>query len=89
MFGGFGHGNHHHGNHGHHGHHNGHGHGNGFGFNRWHREGYQGYMQQPGYVRVDYSGGWNPNVHDQMLLNNIRQVYMRYDMNRSGQLEGQ
>ena len=46
-------------------------------------------MQQPGYCQVNYSQGWNPNVHDQMLLNNIGQVFMRYDRNRSGQLEGQ
>lgn len=42
-----------------------------------------------GFIQVDYGNGWNANVHDQMLINNIRLVYQRYDMNRSGQLEGQ
>jgi hypothetical protein len=42
----------------------------------------------PGFCQIDYSGGWNPNMHDNMLINNIRQVYMRYDFNRNGQLEG-
>ena len=46
-------------------------------------------MQQPGFCNVNYGQGWNPNVHDQMLRNNIDQIYMRYDQNRSGQLEGQ
>jgi hypothetical protein len=41
-----------------------------------------------GFAFVDYSGGWNPNVHDQMLRNNIELVFQQYDMNRSGQLEG-
>jgi|JI6StandDraft_1071083.scaffolds.fasta_scaffold259828_1 hypothetical protein len=43
----------------------------------------------PGYNYVDYSGGWNPSVHDQMLINNIERVYQQYDFNRNGQLEGQ
>jgi Ca2+-binding EF-hand superfamily protein len=42
----------------------------------------------PGYNAVDYSSGWNPNSHDQLLQNNIEAVYHRYDQNRSGQLEG-
>jgi hypothetical protein len=46
------------------------------------------YTTRPGYVVVDYSNGWNPNYHDQLLRNNIDAVYMRYDFNRSGQLEG-
>lgn len=41
-----------------------------------------------GYVYVDYSNGWNPNYHDQILRNNIDVVYQRYDMNFTGQLEG-
>lgn len=38
---------------------------------------------------MNYSSGWNPNLQDQMLRNNIEQVYQQYDFNRSGQLEGQ
>ena len=41
-----------------------------------------------GFVNVNYQQGWNPQVHDQMLLNNINIVFLKYDMNRSGQLEG-
>lgn len=41
-----------------------------------------------GFQQVDYSGGWNNN-HDQRLQQAVQQVYMRYDTNRSGQLEGQ
>ena len=41
-----------------------------------------------GYNFVDYSGGWNAAVHDQMLKNNIDFVYRKYDYNFSGQLEG-
>ena len=39
-------------------------------------------------MAVNYSSGWVPNVHDQLLINNINQVFLRYDFNRSGQLEG-
>jgi hypothetical protein len=46
-------------------------------------------MSMNGYMNVDYSGGWNPAVHDQMLQNNINVVFQRYDMNFTGQLEGQ
>jgi hypothetical protein len=46
------------------------------------------YTTMPGYCMVDYSSGWNPNYHDQLLRNNIDSVYMRYDRNYSGQLEG-
>ena len=42
-----------------------------------------------GYNYVDYSGGWNPMIHDQMLIAKIDMVFQRYDMNFSGQLEGQ
>jgi len=63
--------------------------GGGFGgFNRWGGGG-MNYQGMNGYNMVDYSGGWNPNIHDQMLQNNINRVYMQYDMNMSGQLEGQ
>ena len=56
-------------------------------FNRWGNMG-MNCSSMPGYVNVDYSGGWNPNYHDQLLRNNIDAVYMRYDFNYSGQLEG-
>ena len=72
----------HQGHHGHHGHH-----GFGPGFNRW--GGNNNYMQMNGFQNVNYQGGWNPNQHDQMLINNIGMVFQRYDRNRSGQLEGQ
>lgn len=45
-----------------------------------------GYTSMPGFVVVDYSCGWNPSYHDQLLRNNIDAVFMRYDYNRSGQL---
>lgn len=44
------------------------------------------YQTMNGYQNIDYSGGWNPNYHDQLLRNNIDIVYQRYDMNFSGQL---
>ena len=83
LGGGHGHGHHGHG-HGHHGH--GHGLGGMFniGFNRWNRN--NNYHKMNGYCNVDYSNGWNPMQHDQMLINNIRIVFQRYDRNRSGQL---
>ena len=55
--------------------------------NRWATPG-MNYQTQPGFVRVDYSGGWNPNVHDNMLKSNIQQVFNMYDRNRNGQLDG-
>ena len=58
------------------------------GFNRW-GQGNPNFHSMPGYCHVDYNQGWNPQVHDQMLLNNVRMVYQQYDMNRTGQLEGQ
>ena len=58
--------------------------GMGFG-NRWASPGYN-YTSMNGYNYVDYSGGWNPMVHDQMLLGNINMVFQRYDMNFNGQL---
>ena len=63
--------------------------GGGFGglnLNRW---GNSGFQQMNGYVNVDYSNGWNPNYHDQLLRNNIDIVFQRYDHNFSAQLEGQ
>lgn len=62
--------------------------GGGMGFNRWGNPGFN-YQGMNGYVFVDYSQGWNPNYHDQLLRNNIDIVFGRYDMNFSGQLEGQ
>ena len=47
------------------------------------------YMGMNGWNQVDYTGGWNPQVHDMMLRQNIERVFMQYDMNMSGQLEGQ
>ena len=55
------------------------------GFNTWGNTG-TNYQQMNGYNNVNYSGGWNPNQHEQMLRNQIEQVYMRYDTNRSGTL---
>ena len=57
-------------------------------YNPWARPNFN-YSSIPGFCPMDYSGGWNPNVHDQMLKNKINHVYMQYDMNRNGQLEGQ
>lgn len=60
----------------------------GGGFNRWGNS-CPNYQSMNGFNNVNYSGGWNANVHDQMLRNNIDVVYQRYDFNYSGQLEGQ
>jgi hypothetical protein len=46
------------------------------------------YHTMHGFNNVDYSAGWNNNSHDQMLRNNIDHVYLQYDYNQSGQLEG-
>ena len=40
------------------------------GFNRWATPGFN-YQGMNGYNYVDYSGGWNPMVHDQMLIAKI------------------
>ena len=58
------------------------------GFNRWGAGG-MNYQGMNGWCAVDYSGGWNPAVHDMMLQQKIEMVFQRYDMNMSGQLEGQ
>lgn len=63
--------------------------GGGFGFNRWGANNGYNYQTMNGFQAVDYSNGWNPNYHDQLLRNNIDLIYQRYDMNFSGQLEGQ
>ena len=55
------------------------------GFNVWANSN-TNYQGMQGFNQVDYSGGWNPNIHDTMLKRNINDVYMRYDMNRTGQL---
>ena len=47
------------------------------------------YQGMNGFQMVDYSQGWNPMVHDQMLQQKIEICFQRYDMNMSGQLEGQ
>jgi hypothetical protein len=44
--------------------------GGGMGFNRWGNTGFN-YQGMNGYTFVDYSGGWNPAIHDQLLQNNI------------------
>jgi len=61
--------------------------GMGYSFNRWGVPGLN-YQSMNGYNFVDYSGGWNPNIHDIMLKNNIDFVFQKYDYNRTGQLEG-
>ena len=60
-----------------------------YGFNRWGGNNGMNYQGMNGFHMVDYSGGWNPAVHDMMLQQNIEMVFQRYDMNFSGQLEGQ
>ena len=60
------------------------GYGGGF-CNRWATPNFN-YQGMNGYTYVDYSGGWNPMVHDQMLRVKIDIVYQRYDFNFSGQL---
>lgn len=55
--------------------------------NRWLTPGFN-YQGMNGFNYVDYGGGWNPNIHDQMLVAKINIVFQRYDMNMSGQLEG-
>lgn len=47
------------------------------------------YTSMNGYINVDYTQGWNPNYHDQLLRNNVDAVFLQYDYNRSGTLEGQ
>jgi hypothetical protein len=56
-------------------------------FNRWASPSFE-YHSMLGFRQVDYSSGWNPSVHDIMLKNSINQVFMQYDQNRNGQLEG-
>ena len=56
-------------------------------FNRWANPGFN-YQNMNGYNYVDYSGGWNPQVHDIMLQQKIDMVFQRYDFNFSGQMEG-
>ena len=55
------------------------------GFNRWANNGIN-YQGMNGFTNVDYSNGWNPNVHDQLLRNNIDFVFQVYDHDMSGQL---
>jgi hypothetical protein len=54
--------------------------------NPWAQSG-TNYQQMAGFQAVDYSGGWNPSVHDNMLKHNINQVFMKHDTNRNGQLD--
>ena len=54
----------------------------GMGFNRWGNPGFN-YQSMNGFNHVDYSGGWNAQIHDQMLKNNIDFVYQKYDTNFS------
>ena len=56
-------------------------------YNPWARPGIN-YQSMSGFHQVDYTGGWNPNIHDTMLRNNINKVFVRYDANRNGQLDG-
>ena len=39
-----------------------------------------------GFNMVDYSKGWDTNIHDQMLKDNIDYAFNKYDTNFSGQL---
>ena len=55
-------------------------------YNRWAQPNYN-YHSMPGFQRVDYSGGWNANIHDNMLKNAINQVFTKHDTNRNGQLD--
>jgi hypothetical protein len=57
------------------------------GFNRWSHP-QVNYQSMNGYTHVDYSNGWNPYHHDQILKNNIDFVFQQYDYNRNGQLAG-
>ena len=50
------------------------------GFNRWANTGLN-YQAMNGFNFTDYSGGWNPKVHDKMLKDNIHYVYQKYDSN--------
>lgn len=55
-------------------------------FNRFNQAGFN-YQTMPGFQQVDYSGGWNPNIHDNLLRNNINHVFQKHDTNRNGQLD--
>lgn len=62
--------------------------GMGVSFNRWGNTGLN-YQSMNGYTHIDYSSGWNPSYHDQLLRTNIDYVFQQYDFNFSGQLHGQ
>jgi len=59
--------------------------GMGSNFNRWTSTGLN-YQGMDGFHYIDYSKGWDTNIHDQMLKDNIDYVYNKYDTNFSGQL---
>lgn len=54
-------------------------------FNRWGGHNHN-YTHMQGYNPVDYSGGWNNNMHDQMLQQKVQMIFNRHDTNHSGQL---
>ena len=43
-------------------------------FNRWAVPNYN-YQTLKGFTAIDYTGGWNANVHDQLLKSNIDAVF--------------
>ena len=55
-------------------------------FNVWARPNYD-YTKMKLYQMVDYSGGWNPNIHDEMLKFHISEVVRKHDCNRNGQMD--
>lgn len=55
------------------------------GFNTWSNTGLN-YKAMDGFNPVNYSNGWDSNIHDQMLRDNVDYVYQKYDTNFSGQL---
>jgi len=59
--------------------------GMGSNFNRWCNTGLN-YQAMDGFNMVDYSKGWDTNIHDQMLKDNIDYAFNKYDTNFSGQL---
>lgn len=51
-----------------------------FSFNRFSNNGLA-YKKMKLYYPVDYSRGWNPELHDYLLERNIEKTYIGYDPN--------